>query len=181
MGKLTLLSADCAGSGAVVGSSAMVADSSGADGGGWDGGVPGGAGVACVVVCGTAAGALDAARSVRNAAPTNSTVVSDINQILLCITHHSKAYCCSDTVGTVTPGQSQIRRGGGLPVCAPYHMASSIDGPQRVSDRSCINERQVVVVNPFRHVTGHVLQPKRCCLELAYWSGDRIFVPIAGQ
>jgi hypothetical protein len=46
LGKLTLLSDDCDGSGAVVGSSGMVADSSGTEGAGCAGGVVGAPGVA---------------------------------------------------------------------------------------------------------------------------------------
>jgi hypothetical protein len=119
LGKVTFLSADCDGSGAVVGSSGVVADSSGADGGGcpggaagvWDvedvgdvGGVAGvveavvaprvAAGVAVGFTEAARAGALacSAARRVTNAAPDKITPLRAITQIdrLFGITHHSK-------------------------------------------------------------------------------------------
>src|SRR5882724_8942513 len=102
-GKLTFLSADCDGSGAVVGSSGMVADSSGVDGGGCPGGTAG------AVVGPVAAGArlaCSAARSVTNAAPDKTTPLRAISQIdrLFGITHHSKTYGCTGAVRTVAPG-----------------------------------------------------------------------------
>lgn len=96
LGKLTFLSADCDGSGAVVGSSGMVADSSGVDGGG----CPGGAAAGSVWL------ACSAARSVTNAAPDKTTPLRAISQIdrLFGITHHSKTYGCTGAVRTVAPG-----------------------------------------------------------------------------
>ena len=123
LGKLTLLSADCDGSGAVVGSSTMVADSSGAEG----------AGCAGVVVGGPAC---SAARSVTMAAPDKTTPLAAITQInrLLSIAHHSKTYGCTRTVRDVTPGQSQLRCSGGLPICTPYGMSSALFRAQRIGD-----------------------------------------------
>src|ERR1700736_4087654 len=143
-GKLTLLSADCEGSGAVVGSSVMVADSSGAEAGGCVGGeLPRGraGGCAPAPVCGppgvcalpagcappTAAGALaagriacSAARSVTKAAPKNSTVLNTMSQIdrLFGIAHHSESDCCIRAVRTIAGSQSQVGCDGGLPVGA---------------------------------------------------------------
>jgi hypothetical protein len=110
LGKVTFLSADCDGSGAVVGSSGVVADSSGADGGGCPGGAGDVGGVAGVVeavvaprvAAGVAVGfteaaragalACSAARRVTNAAPDKITPLRAITQIdrLFGITHHSK-------------------------------------------------------------------------------------------
>ena len=108
LGKLTFLSADCDGSGAVVGSSGMLADSSGVDGGG----CPGGAGGAVLVPmpaagdAGLAWLACSAARSVTNAAPDKTTPLRAISQIerLFGITHHSKTYGCTGAVRAVAPG-----------------------------------------------------------------------------
>src|ERR1700736_4324297 len=99
LGKLTLLSADCDGSGAAVGSAAVAADSSGAAGGG----CPVGVGTAAPGAADTEAGvawpaalagagrwlACSAARSVTNAAPKNNTVLTKMSQIdrLFGITH----------------------------------------------------------------------------------------------
>jgi hypothetical protein len=77
-GKLTVLSADCDGSGAVVGSSAMVADSSGAEGAGWDGG--GGVGFAKAGEGAARAVACSAARSVTNAAPKKTSAAKGMSQ-----------------------------------------------------------------------------------------------------
>jgi hypothetical protein len=161
LGKLTFLSADCDGSGAVVGSSRMVADSSGTEGAGCPGVVdgPGGGGVAAPpapdalaprVAVDADAGpawlpALDAAgwrlacsaaRRVTSAAPDKTTPLRAIRTIdrLFGITHHSKAYCCTDTVRAVTPGQSQLRCGGRLPIGATYDMAGTLFGAQWIGD-----------------------------------------------
>jgi hypothetical protein len=174
LGKLTLLSADCEGSGAVVGSSVMVADSSGAEGTGGAGlvagggagvpapAVPGTAGAPAPAVPGTAgvlapravagadaepakpapfAGAVcrvacSAARSVTMAAPDRTTPLTAITQInrLFGITHHSKAYGCTGTVRAVTPGQSQLRRSGRLPIGPPYDVTSAVFLAQWIGD-----------------------------------------------
>src|SRR5882724_7555748 len=135
LGKLTLLSADCDGSGAVVGSSTMVADSSGAEGAGCGGVLVGGTAWAGAVAAGAAAlaatgwrVACSAARSVTMAAPDKTTPLAAITQInrLLSIAHHSKTYGCTRTVRAVTPGQSQLRCSGGLPICTPYDMSSAL-------------------------------------------------------
>ena len=138
LGKLTFLSADCDGSGAVVGSSGMVADSSGVDGGG----CPGGAGGAVVgpVPAADDAGlawlACSAARSVTNAAPDKTTPLRTISQIdrLFGITHHSKTYGCTGAVRAVAPGQSQIHCSGGPPIGTPYDMTGTVFGAQWVGD-----------------------------------------------
>src|ERR1700730_3788057 len=132
VGKLTLLSADCEGSGAVVGSSAMVADSSGAEGAGCMG-VAGGA--AAFVGMGLAP-ACSAARSVTSAAPKRITALRVVSQIdrFFGITHHSKTYCSTGAVCAVTPGQSQIRCTGGLPIGTAYDMASAVLGAQWIGD-----------------------------------------------
>src|SRR6185312_5293167 len=110
-GKLTLLSADCAASGAVVGSSVMVADSSGADGGG------------CAVAGGgerAARGVLacSAARNVTNAVPMNRIATAMIHHNLFGIAHHPETDRCALTLGPIPPGQSQLRHRGRLPVRA---------------------------------------------------------------
>ena len=135
VGKLTLLSADCEGSGAVVGSSAMVADSSGAEGAGCGGGVGGEPGGAAFVGTGWAL-ACSAARSVTSAAPERITALRVISQIdrLFGIAHHSKTYCCTGAVRAVTPGQSQIRCTGGLPIGTANDMASAVLGAQWIGD-----------------------------------------------
>src|SRR5438105_11665029 len=122
LGKLTLLSADCDGSGAVVGSSGMVADSSGTEGAG------------CALA---PRGGCSAARSVTNAAPDKTTALRASTQInrLLGIAHHPKTYCCTGTVRPVTPRQSQIRCSGGLPIGTPYDVASAVLGAQWIDDR----------------------------------------------
>src|SRR5882757_1100877 len=122
VGKLTFLSADCDGSGAVVGSSAMVADSSGTEGAGWAGGA--------ALVGAAWRGACSAARNVTSAAPDKTTPLRAISTIerLFGIAHHSKTYCCTGAVCAVTPGQSQIRRSGRLPVGTPYDMAGALFG-----------------------------------------------------
>jgi hypothetical protein len=112
-GKLTLLSADCDGSGAVVGSSTMVADSSGAEGAGCAG-----------VVVGVGAAAFT----------TPLTAITQINR-LFGISHHSKTYGRTRTVRTVTPGQSQLRCSGGLPIGTPYDVTSALFRAQRIGDR----------------------------------------------
>ena len=152
LGKLTLLSADCDGSGAVVGSSGIVADSSGKDGGGCVGGaaadgtaVDAAAGVAGVLPAAPARlGATvtgwrvpcSAARSVTSAAPERTTPLRAISQIdrLFSIAHHPKAYCCTGAVRAVTPGQSQVRCSGGLPIGTPYDMAGAVLRAQWVRD-----------------------------------------------
>jgi hypothetical protein len=181
LGKLTLLSADCDGSGAVVGSSGMVADSSGVDGAGCPGGAAGGtavdaaAGVAgalpaadvlatvgdlgalvpravadakarpavsleAIAFVDTDAGTwrvdCSAARSVTSAAPDRTTPLRVISQIdrLFSIAHHPKAYCCTGAVRAVTPGQSQVRCSGGLPIGTPYDMAGAVLRAQWVRD-----------------------------------------------
>jgi hypothetical protein len=166
VGKLTLLSADCDGSGAVVGSSAMVADSSGAEGAGCVGAVDGGAAAAAAAgasaprgAAGAGAGlawalaarlvvdteapvstggalACSAARSVTSAAPKRAMALRVISQIdrLFGIAHHSKTYCCTGAVRAVTPGQSQIRCTGGLPIGTAYDMASAVFGAQWIGD-----------------------------------------------
>src|SRR4051794_20294514 len=117
LGKLTLLSADCDGSGAVVGSSAMVADSSGAEGAG------------CAAPVGRAPGGAFVAAGV-SAAPGRMTPLRVITQInrLFGIAHHSKAYGCTRTIRAITPGQTQIRRAGGPPVWTAYDVTSAILG-----------------------------------------------------
>jgi hypothetical protein len=183
LGKLTFLSADCDGSGAVVGSSRMVADSSGTEGAGCPGVVdgPGGAGVtpprgaagalpaagglaaAGELAAAASAGALaprvavdadagptrlpaldaagwrlacSAARRVTSAAPDKTTPLRAIRTIdrLFGITHHSKAYCCTGAIRAVTPGQSQLRCGGRLPIGATYDMAGTLFGAQWIGD-----------------------------------------------
>jgi hypothetical protein len=137
LGKLTFLSADCDGSGAVVGSSGMVADSSGVDGGGCRGGAEGA--VLGPVAAGAAWLACSAARSVTNAAPDKTTPLRAISQIdrLFGITHHSKTYGCTGAVRAVravAPGQSQIHCSGGPPIGTPYDMTSTAFGAQWVGD-----------------------------------------------
>jgi hypothetical protein len=167
LGKLTLLSADCDGSGAVVGSSGMVADSSGTEGAGCADGAGGATvdapGVEEALPAAGAAGALapraaadaepgpawlaalvgagkpvacSAARNVTNAAPANTTPLKAISQIdrLFSIAHHSKTYCCTGAVRAVTPGQSQLRCSGGLPIGTPNDMAGALLGAQRIGD-----------------------------------------------
>src|SRR5579871_5101872 len=89
-GKLTLLSAGSAASGATVGSSVIVADSSGADGGGWavgagvgsadgagrEGGVGEGRKSSCEVAL-----ARSAARRVMNAAPRKRMAMSAMSHM----------------------------------------------------------------------------------------------------
>lgn len=124
VGKLTFLSADCDGSGAVVGSSRMVADSSGTEGAG------------CPGVVGGTGGAAAPARKVTSAAPDKTTPLRAIRTInrLFGIAHHSKAYCCTGAVRAVTPGQSQLRCGGGLPIGATNDMAAALFGAQWIGD-----------------------------------------------
>jgi hypothetical protein len=76
--------------------------------------------------------ACSAARSVTSAAPKKTRVLRVISHIdrLFGIAHHSKTYCCTGAVRAVTPGQSQIRCTGGLPIGTPYHMASAVFGAQ---------------------------------------------------
>jgi hypothetical protein len=131
LGKLTLLSADCDGSGAVVGSSGMVADSSGVDG----------AGCAEEAAPASLVGAgwrvrCSAARSVTSAAPDKTTALRTISTIdrLFGITHHSKTYGCTGAVRAVTPSQSQFRCRGGLPIGTAYDMASAVLGAQWIGD-----------------------------------------------
>ena len=162
LGKLTLLSDDCDGSGAVVGSSGMVADSSGTEGAGCAGGAVGAPGplapraaadaeaapvspleapevgpvrLAALIGAGWRV-ACSAARNVTNAAPDKTTALRAINQIgrLFSIAHHPKAYCCTGAVRTVTPGQSQIRCSSGLPIGTPYDVASAVFGAQWIGD-----------------------------------------------
>jgi hypothetical protein len=169
-GKLTLLSADCDGSGAVVGSSTMVADSSGAEGAGCAGVVVGGPAWAAALAPGAtalaapgAAGVLapravasadvgsarpaasvvagwriacSAARSVTIAAPDKTTPLAAIPHInrLFSIAHHSKTYGCTGTVRAVTPGQSQLRCSGRLPIGTPYDVTSALFRAQRIRD-----------------------------------------------
>src|SRR3569832_2697143 len=114
VGKLTLLSADCLGSGAVVGSSAIVADSSGADAGGCCFTVPAGA-TACDVApdavvgsatLGDASGAAaccvacSAARSVTTAVPRRATVPTAMVQFiwLFRIAHHPESDCVTGAI-----------------------------------------------------------------------------------
>ena len=160
LGKLTLLSADCDGSGAVVGSSGMVADSSGVDGAGCAGGAAGGtavdpatlpaAGVAAAVgdagalvprtvadaEAGTCRLVCSAARSVTSAAADRTTPLRASSQIdrLFSITHHPKTYCCTGAVRAVTPGQSQLRCSGGLPIGTPYDMTGAVLRAQWIRD-----------------------------------------------
>jgi hypothetical protein len=142
----------------------MVADSSGAEGAGCAGVVVGGepawaAAVAARGVAGVSAPravvgadaesarpapfadagwrpACSAARSVTMAAPDKTTPLAAITQInlLFGIAHHSKTYGCTRTVRAVTPGQSQVRCSGGLPIGTPYDMSSALFGAQGVGD-----------------------------------------------
>src|SRR5581483_537808 len=174
VGKLTLLSADWPASGAVVGSSVMVADSSGADGAG------------CSVtgagrVGGAARVAVSAARNVTIAIPRNIIATTIIHHSLLCITHHPKTYRCALSVRTVTPCQSQLAHRGRLPVRTPDDMAGPFLRAQRVRDRSRIDERQVVIVDPLGNISGHVMQTEGRCLESADGSDERIVVAITAE
>src|SRR3569833_576742 len=152
VGKLTLLSADCEGSGAVVGSSAIVADSSGVDAGGCC--FPaGGAGDVVLEALGLArvAALVDAAsfwaavaaarwvacsaaRSVTTAVPRSSIAVAAISQFiwLFRIAHHPESNCVTGAVRAISCRQPQVSRGGRLPVGAAYHVARAVLRAQRV-------------------------------------------------
>src|SRR5882757_5892664 len=127
VGKLTLLSADCFGSGAVVGSSEIVADSSGAA---WT--------------------ARSAARNVTTATPKNNIALNTMSHIvrvfvrLFCITHHSESDCCTSAVGAIPCGEPQVCSGGRLPIRTTYDVASAIVRTQRVGNRRGIRIRQAV-------------------------------------
>src|SRR5882762_291149 len=192
VGKLTLLSADWEGSGAVVGSSVMVADSSGAEAGGWVGFVAGAArvagasalGVAAAPLACTAAGRLacSAARNVTKAAPKNSTVPNTMSQIarLFCITHHSESDCCTCTLRAVSGRQPQVRRNSGLPIGAAYDVAGAIIRTQRVGDWRGIHKRKVIIPNPLGHIAGQIVQSQGTGLELSNRRDDGVVVSITG-
>src|SRR5262249_5466936 len=127
----------------------MVAVSSGAEGGGCPV-----AGAGAVRFGGAARAAVSAARSVTMAVPKKIIATTIIHQILFCITHHPKTYCCALAVRTVTPGQSQLAHRGRLPVGSPDDMASAVFGSQRVRCRSRVNEREIVIIDPLGHVSG---------------------------
>jgi hypothetical protein len=120
----------------------MVADSSGVEGAGCTGGAPGAAPLSAPDFAGAEpswlAGVLacSAARNETNAAPDKTTPLRANSQIdrLFSIAHHSKTYCCTGAVRAVTPGQSQIRCSGGLPIGTPYDMASALFGTQWIGD-----------------------------------------------
>jgi hypothetical protein len=86
--------------------------------------------------------ACSAARSVTSATPDKSTPLRAISHIdrLFGITHHSETYCCTGAIRAVTPGQSQIRCRGGLPIGTAYDMTRALFRAQWISDRRRVHK-----------------------------------------
>src|SRR5262249_28345550 len=86
--------------------------------------------------------ACSAARNVTNAALRKIAAPRIISQMdrLFRIAHHPKTYCCTVAVRTITPGQSQLRNGSGLPVGTPDDVAGTVLRPQWIGYRSGVHE-----------------------------------------